>query len=174
LNFASAYRLGWTGTLTGTPLFFLPLVWLGFPPMLVIAALGINLLYQFWLHSEWIPKLGWLEWILNTPSHHRVHHAANANYLDTNFGGIVIVFDRLFGTLVVERPDIPCRYGLVKPLRSYNPLYVAFHEWLAMLRDLRSARSLREFSGYLFGKPGWRPDGRGATTLQLQRAMSRR
>jgi sterol desaturase/sphingolipid hydroxylase (fatty acid hydroxylase superfamily) len=174
LNFASAYRLGWTGTLTGTPLFFLPLVWLGFPPMLVIAALGINLLYQFWLHAEWIPTLGWLEWVFNTPSHHRVHHASNIGYLDANFGGIVIVFDRLFGTLVTEHPDTPCRYGLVKPLHSYNPLYVAFHEWLAMLRDIRSARSLRDTIGYVFGKPGWRPDGRSATTMQLRRIVSQR
>lgn len=153
LSFATAYRLGWTGLLSGTPLFFLPLVLLGFPPELVLAALAVNLLYQFWLHTQWIPRLGWLEWLLNTPSHHRVHHASNAEYLDANYGGVVIVFDRLFGTLVEERGDVPCRYGLVKPLRTYNPLRIAFHEWAAMIRDLRGARSLRERFGYVFGRP---------------------
>jgi len=153
LSFATAYRLGWTGSLTGTPLFFLPLVLLGFPPALVVAALGLNLLYQFWLHSVWIPRLGWLEWVLNTPSHHRVHHASNAEYLDANFGGVVIVFDRLFGTLVEERSDLPCRYGLVKPLHSYNPVRIAFHEWQAMARDLQRAHGWRERCSRVFGRP---------------------
>lgn len=172
LSFATAYRLGWTGLITGTPLFFLPLVWLGFPPWLVVTALGLNLLYQFWLHAEWLPKLGWLEWVFNTPSHHRVHHAANVEYLDANFGGVVIVFDRLFGTLVVERDDVPCRYGLVNSLRSYNPIYIAFHEWLAMFRDVRSSSSVRECCGYLFGRPGWSAKGRGMTTMELRHQRS--
>ena len=114
---------------------------------------SLNLLYQFWLHSEWIPKLGWLEWILNTPSHHRVHHASNAEYLDANFGGVVIVFDRLFNTLVEERSDLPCRYGLVTPLHSYNPVRIAFHEWVAMARDLRRAHGWRERFVSVFGRP---------------------
>ena len=100
----------------------------------VFATLSLNLLYQFWLHADWVPKLGWLEYVFNTPSHHRVHHAANPTYLDANYGGVLIVFDRLFGTLIVERDDHPCRYGLVKPLRSNNPLVIAFHEWLALAR----------------------------------------
>ncbi len=165
LSFATAYRLGWTGKLTGTPLFFVPLMLLGFEPTAVLATVAINLLYQFWLHSDWIPKLGPLEYIFNTPSHHRVHHASNAEYLDANFGGVIILFDRLFGTLVEERDDVPCRYGLVKPLHSANPVYVAFHEWIALWGDLRSARSLRDVGMYLFGPPGLA--GRRNTLQQL-------
>ena len=161
-NLGTAYRFGWTGKLAGNALFFVPMIWLGFPPQLVFAALSFNLLYQFWLHAEWAPKLGWLEYVLNTPSHHRVHHAANAPYLDRNYGGVLIVFDRLFGTFAAERDDLPCRYGLVTPLVSHNPIRIAFHEWLALASDLRQARSAREAIGYLFGPPGWRPDRRQA------------
>jgi sterol desaturase/sphingolipid hydroxylase (fatty acid hydroxylase superfamily) len=170
LNLSAAYRIGMLGRLTGSALFYLPLVWLGFPPLLVFAMLQLNLLYQFWLHATWIPKLGWLEGILNTPSAHRVHHAANVEYLDANYGGVLMVFDRLFGTYVPERDDLPCRYGLVTPLRSYNPLRVEFHQWLALAADLARARSLRAVLGHLFGPPGWRPDGPGHTTAALRAA----
>jgi sterol desaturase/sphingolipid hydroxylase (fatty acid hydroxylase superfamily) len=120
VNLAAAYRFGWTGRLTGASIFYVPLVWLGFEPTPVFIANAVNLLYQFWLHTEWIPKLGWLEYVLNTPSHHRVHHAANPEYLDHNYGGVFIIFDRMFGTFVAERDDLPCRYGLVQPLLSNN------------------------------------------------------
>lgn len=172
LNLSAAYRTGVTSKLAGAELFFVPLLWLGFPPQAVFGVLGLNLLYQFWLHTDWIPKLGWLEYVLNTPSHHRVHHAANLDYLDANYGGVLIIYDRLFGTLIVERQDLPCRYGLVKPLTSNNPLVVEFHEWAAMFRDVSRARSLREGFGYLFGPPGWRPDGAGLTTEALRRAAA--
>ena len=140
-NLATSYRFGWTGRLSGVAVFYVPMIWLGFAPGPVFIAAGLGLLYQFWLHAEWIPKLGRLEYVLNTPSHHRVHHAANAEYLDRNYGGIFIVFDRLFGTFVAERDDLPCRYGLVTPLRSNNPVVIAFHEWAALGRDLWRARS---------------------------------
>jgi sterol desaturase/sphingolipid hydroxylase (fatty acid hydroxylase superfamily) len=152
-NLAASYRFGWTGRLTGAAIFYVPMIWLGFAPGPVFVAAGLNLLYQFWLHAEWIPKLGWLEYVLNTPSHHRVHHAANPEYLDRNYGGIFIVFDRLFGTFVAERDDLPCRYGLVKPLRSNNPVIIAFHEWAALARDLRRSRSWRERFACLIGPP---------------------
>lgn len=158
-NLGIAYRFGWTGRLAGNAIFFVPMIWLGFAPQAVFATLALNLLYQFWLHTEWVPKLGWLEYVLNTPSHHRVHHASNADYIDANYGGVLIIFDRLFGTFVAERPDLPCRYGLTKPLISHNPVRIAFHEWLNLFNDLRGARSWREAIGYLFGPPGWRPDG---------------
>ena len=172
LTFAAAYRLGWAGKLTGVSLFFVPLVWLGFPPEAVALTLAANLLYQFWLHVDWIPKLGPLEYVLNTPSHHRVHHAANPEYLDANFGGVLIVFDRLFGTFVEERADRPCRYGLVHPLTTYNPLRIEFGEWIAMARDIRRARTLREGLGHVFGPPGWRADDAGTTTQNLRRAAA--
>jgi len=155
---AAAYRLGWTSKLSGAAIFNAPLIWLGFRPEVVAATLLFNLLYQFWLHTELVPRLGWLEYGLNTPSHHRVHHGANDVYLDRNFGGVLIVFDRLFGTFVEENPAEPPRYGLVNRLSSYNPAYIAIHEWLAMARDVARARSWRERLGYVFGPPGWAPD----------------
>jgi sterol desaturase/sphingolipid hydroxylase (fatty acid hydroxylase superfamily) len=170
LNFSAAYRIGVTGWLSGGNLFFVPLVWIGYSQPAVMGTIALNLLYQFWLHTDWIPKLGPLEYVLNTPSHHRVHHAANVDYLDANYGGVLIVFDRLFGTCTVEREDQPCRYGLVKKLTSNNPLVVDFHEWAALVRDLGRARSVRDCFLYMFGPPGWRPDGEGLTTEALRRA----
>lgn len=171
LNLAAAYRLGWFGKFTGTSLFFTPLVLLGFTPVTVLTALFLNLLYQFWLHADWVPKLGWLEYVLNTPSSHRVHHARNPAYLDANFGGVLIVFDRLFGTYVAERKDLPCDFGLVSPVvSSRNPLAINVGPWIGLAKDLASARSLREAWMYLFGPPGWRPDGKGLTAAELRRA----
>lgn len=157
LTLATAMRLGWTGQLTGTALFFTPLVWLGFPPNAVLASVALNLLYQFWLHAPWMPRLGPLEWVLNTPTHHKVHHASNTEYLDCNYGGVLIVFDRLFGTFVDERADVPIRYGLTTPLRTHNPLRIAFHEWLNLARDLWAAHSWRARLLTVFGPPGARP-----------------
>jgi sterol desaturase/sphingolipid hydroxylase (fatty acid hydroxylase superfamily) len=161
-NLGIAYRFGWTGRLTGSAVFYVPMIWLGFAPQAVFATLSLNLLYQFWLHTEWVPKLGWLEYVLNTPSHHRVHHASNAEYIDRNYGGVLIVFDRLFGTFAAERDGLPCRYGLVTPLVSNNPVRIAFHEWLKMARDLMSARTVREVIGTLFAPPAWRLDKQSA------------
>ncbi len=157
LNLGASYRFGWTGQLTSAGFFYVPMIWLGFAPLPVFIAGTLNLLYQFWLHSEWIPKLGPLEYVLNTPSHHRVHHAANPEYLDRNYGGILIVWDRLFGTFAAERDGVPCRYGLVTPLLSNNPFFIAFHEWAALLRDLWRARTWRERLMCLVGPPGARP-----------------
>lgn len=171
LNLTAAYRLGWTAGLTGTALFFVPLLLLGFQPVAVFTALGINLLYQFWLHTESVPSLGWFDRVFNSPSNHRVHHANNVRYLDANYGGILIIFDQIFGTYVAEHSDEPCRYGLVKQVETHNPLRIVFHDWLALWRDLKSARSAREWLGYLFAAPGWRPHGRGLTTKALRRVV---
>lgn len=155
LSLATAVRLGWTAKFSGTALFFVPLVWLGFSPLAVFGMLAANLLYQFWIHASWIPKL-WapLEWLLNTPSHHRVHHGSNAEYLDCNYGGVLIVFDRLFGSFVAERDDVIIRYGLTTPLRSYNPLYIALHEWLNLGRDVLAAPSFKAKLSTVLGPPG--------------------
>jgi sterol desaturase/sphingolipid hydroxylase (fatty acid hydroxylase superfamily) len=168
LNLSAGMRIGLLSKLSGTALFFVPLVWLGFNPRTVFAVLSLNLLYQFWIHATWIPKLGWLEGIINTPSAHRVHHAANLEYLDANYGGVLLIFDRMFGTYIAERNDVPCRFGLVHPQTSYNPLRVEFAEWIALARDLAKARSLRAFFGHLFMPPGWAPDGKGTTTEELR------
>jgi len=169
LNLSAAYRIGFLSRLTGSALFYTPLVWFGFPAKVVFEVLSLNLLYQFWIHATWIPKLGWLEWVLNTPSAHRVHHAANLEYLDANYGGVLIVFDRLFGTYRAERAELPCRYGLVTPMTSYNPLRVEFDQWLKLGRDLARARSLRAVLGHLLMPPGWAPHGEGDTTEALRR-----
>ncbi|WP_176057438.1 sterol desaturase family protein [Paraburkholderia sp. BCC1876] len=169
LTLSAAYRFGWAGRLAGSQLFFLLAPWLGMPPRVVLIFLSLNLLYQFWIHATWIPRLGPLEWLLNTPSAHRVHHASNLEYLDGNYGGVLIVFDRLFGTYIAERRDTPCRYGLVQPVTTYNMLTIEFDHWRALWRDLKTARSLGEVCGYLFKPPGWRPDGDGATTEDLRR-----
>ncbi|MGT2431239.1 sterol desaturase family protein [Cupriavidus basilensis] len=169
LTLGTAYRLGWTGKLTGTALFFAPLVWLGVRPEVVLAALSFNLLYQFWLHATWIPKLGWFEYVFNTPSAHRVHHASNIGYLDANFGGVLIIFDRLFGTYVEERADEPCVYGLTTPTTTHNPIVNQFEHWLSLARDIASARNLWDAISYLALPPGWSPDGKGDTTENLRR-----
>jgi sterol desaturase/sphingolipid hydroxylase (fatty acid hydroxylase superfamily) len=170
LNLSAAYRLGWLGRLTGSTLFFTPLVLLGFTPTVVLTSLVLNLLYQFWLHADWVPRLGWLEGIFNTPSNHRVHHARNPEYLDANFGGVLVVFDRLFGTYIPERDDVPCDYGTITPaVSSRNPFVLNFSPWIGLFKDLRTARSPREVWMYMFGPPGWRPDGDGLTTAEIRR-----
>jgi len=157
-NLSAAYRLGWTGKLTGAAIFFGPLVWMGFPVPYVVGALAMNLLYQFWLHTELIGTLPRpFEFLFNTPAHHRVHHASNPEYLDCNYGGVLILFDRLFGTFRSVRPGRPPRYGLVEPLLTYNPLRIVAHAWAGMLHDLRLARGLREIGKVLYGPPEYKP-----------------
>jgi sterol desaturase/sphingolipid hydroxylase (fatty acid hydroxylase superfamily) len=153
LNLSAAYRLGWTARLSAAPLFFAPLVVMGFPPMIVGAALAANLFYQFWLHATWIPRLGPLERVFNTPAHHRVHHASNPEYLDANFGGVLIIFDRLFGTFVAEQAGVSIRFGLVHPVKSYNPFTIGLQEWRAILADLWRARSVRAAFRAALGPP---------------------
>ena len=157
LTLAAALRLGWTGKLTGSGLFFAPLLWLGFAPWAVFGMVAANLLYQFWLHAPWIPSLGPLEWVFNTPTHHAVHHACNPEYLDCNYGGVLIVFDRIFGSFVARRPDVVPRFGLTDPLVSHNPLIIAFREWGRLLRDLRHPPAGRSRWAVLFGPPGPAP-----------------
>jgi sterol desaturase/sphingolipid hydroxylase (fatty acid hydroxylase superfamily) len=153
LNFTAAIRLGWTGNISGNFLFFLPLMWIGFHPFAVIGMLGVNLFYQFFIHTELVSRLGPLEWILNTPAHHRVHHASNPACLDKNYGGILIVFDRIFGTFAEAPRDQPLRYGLVRGISSYNPIRIALGEWRNMISDFVRAPTLRERVKTLLGPP---------------------
>lgn len=150
----AAVRLAWTNVLSGAWLVFAPLILIGFPPTMVVVLLAINLKYQFLLHTELVGRLGPIEWVFNTPSHHRVHHASNAAYLDKNFGGMLIVFDRLFGTFAAERRNEKIVYGLVQPVRSFNPVAIALHEWGRMGRDVLAARTVHEALVALFGRPG--------------------
>lgn len=153
LNYTAAIRLGWTGAISGNFIFFLPLVWIGFHPLAVLGMLGVNLAYQFFIHTQFAPNLGPLEWVLNTPRHHQVHHASNPACLDRNFGGMLIVFDRLFGTFAVRLEGETLRYGLVTPLTSHNPIRIALHEWLRIGRDVARARSWRQRWRAMFGAP---------------------
>jgi sterol desaturase/sphingolipid hydroxylase (fatty acid hydroxylase superfamily) len=166
-NLSTALRQSWTTPFT-SPIFWFPLPLLGFQPWMVLTQQAISLLYQFWLHTEAIDRLGPLEWILNTPSHHRVHHGSNVEYLDKNHAGILIVWDRLFGTFAPERARV--EYGLTKNITSYNPVRAAFHEWRAIFFDVRRARRVRDVLGYLLGPPGWSPDAHAAeSTRALQK-----
>lgn len=154
IHFASAFRLGGTELFSGSWLFYVPLYGLGFNPVAVSGMLALNLAYQFWLHTDIVGRLGPIEWVFNTPSHHRVHHASNGLYLDRNYGGILIIWDRLFGTFVAEDPATPIVYGLVHPVGSLNPFRIVFQEWIMIGRDFVRAPSWRERLTQLFGRPG--------------------
>ncbi len=168
-NLATALRQTWTGGAAGTWALWLPLSLLGFPPAMIAIQKGISLVYQFWIHTEAVRRMPvWFEALFNTPSHHRVHHARNPRYLDSNYAGILIIWDRMFGTFVPELDEEPCRYGVVKNLGDFNIFRVAFHEWVGIFSDLLTARSLREAFGYLFGAPGWSPDGSRQTSTMLK------
>ena len=164
-NLSTALRQPWTSAFTPALLFKVPLLLIGFPLPMILFVGSANLVYQFWIHTEAIDRLPRaFEWLFNTPSHHRVHHATNPRYLDSNYGGVFIVWDRLFASFVAEEKADPPRYGIIKNLDSFNPLVVAFHDWLAMGRDLLHAKSVRAGLGHVFGPPGWAADGRGETT----------
>ncbi len=153
-NLSTALRQTWTPFLGF--LFYVPLALIGFRPEMIFIAGAWNLLYQYWIHTELIDRMPpWFEAVFNTPSHHRVHHGSNPRYLDKNYAGILIVWDKLFGTFEpeVERPI----YGLTKNIESFNPVVVAFHEWAAMFRDLARAASWSDRLHHLFGHPGWKP-----------------
>jgi sterol desaturase/sphingolipid hydroxylase (fatty acid hydroxylase superfamily) len=153
-NFSTALRQSWT-PMTSLP-FWLGLAALGFPPWMIFLQQSISLAYQFFLHTERIDKLPRpVEWFFNTPSHHRVHHGSNDPYLDRNYGGILIVWDRLFGSFEPEGERV--RFGLTANIETFNPLKVVSHEYRAIWRDVRSATSWRNRAGYLFGRPGWQP-----------------
>ncbi|WP_329017819.1 sterol desaturase family protein [Streptomyces sp. NBC_01601] len=156
-NLSTALRQSWT-PMTTLP-FWLPLAMLGVPPWMILLQQSVSLVYQFFLHTERVDKL-WrpVEWLFNTPSHHRAHHGSNNVYLDRNYGGILILWDRLLRTFEPEGERVV--YGLTKNIETHNPLRVAFHEYAATWHDVRSAASWRDRAGYLLGPPGWAPASR--------------
>ncbi|MBV8679942.1 MAG: sterol desaturase family protein [Aquitalea sp.] len=153
MNFSTAFRQSLMYPLAGMWAFWLPLAWLGFPPQQVIGVVLLNLAFQFFVHTQALPKLGWLEYVFNTPSIHRSHHARNPCYIDRNYAGVLCIWDRLFGSFVAEHDDEPCDYGTVKPVNSVNPLWVSLVEWRDMLRETWQARSWRERLVLLLGPP---------------------
>ncbi len=159
-NLSTALRQGWTSVFTGAFILRVPLLLIGFHPAVVAFVGGVNLVYQFWIHTEAIGKMPrWFEYIFNTPSHHRVHHATNPRYLDANYAGTLIIWDRMFNSFVEELDEDVPKYGLVKNVGTFNPFRIAVHEWVEMFRDARQPNlTLRQRFGYLFNPPGWRHD----------------
>ena len=168
-NLSTALRQTWTGGLYSF-IFWLWLPLLGFHPGMILFQMSISLLYQFWIHTELIQQMPkWIEFFFNTPSHHRVHHGSNPIYLDRNHAGILIIWDRLFGTFQPELKHEKVKYGLVVNIKTYNPILIAFNEWGALFKDLIT----RNLSGtnrikYLYKPPGWKHDGTGKLSSDLK------
>lgn len=165
-NLAVALRQSW-GELTHKYIWWLWLPLIGFHPQIILMQMSISLIYQFWLHTETIRSLGPLEWIFNTPSHHRVHHGSNVRYLDRNHAGILIIWDRLFGTF--QKEDEKPIYGITKNIHTYNPLKIASHEYIALWNDVKRAPGLINKLKYIFMPPGWSHDGSTLTAKQLRK-----
>jgi len=154
MNFTTAMRQSWFYSFAGNWLFYAPMVLLGFDPRWVMFALALNLAYQFFIHTQWVGKLpAPIEWVFNTPSHHRAHHGRNPRYIDRNYGGTLIVFDRLFGTFVDETESVD--YGLVHPVHSHNPVWLTVHEWVAMAHDVARPGPWSQRLKHLWAPPEW-------------------
>ena len=167
-NLSTALRQTWTGFISASFLFRLPL-FLIFPPAMLFFCAGINLVYQFWIHTEAIGRFPrWFEAVMNTPSHHRVHHATNPRYLDRNYAGVFIVWDRMLGTYQPERDDDAPRYGIIKNLGSFNLLWAAFHEWIGIAKDVLTVPGWKNKLAYLFAPPGWSHDGSRDTSDSIR------
>lgn len=172
MNYGTALRQG-VGERLHKYVFWLPLPLLGFDALMIFMMMSINLFYQFWVHTELLNKMpAWYEYIFNTPSHHRVHHASNIRYLDRNHAGVLIIWDRLFGSFAQETDQDPPRYGLTENLKSHAPVYVATHEYAAIWRDIARADHWRDKLRYLFYAPGWSHDGadKRSDTLRAQQS----
>ena len=172
ISFAVALRQGWTKHFTGTTILKVPLVLIGFDPLMVIFCGALNAVYQFFLHTDTVEKLPrWVEAVFNTPSHHRVHHGKNPQYLDANYAGTLIVWDRLFGTFVAEDPFDRPHYGLVKDFDTFNPFRIFVHEYWGILKDImRPQLSLRQRLLYVIAPPGWSHDGSRQSSRDIKRA----
>jgi alkylglycerol monooxygenase len=155
-NLAVALRQAILTSFTVQP-FYAPLALLGVPPLIFASATAVSTLYQFWIHTELVGKLGWFEGWLNTPSHHRVHHAVNPQYLDRNYGAILIVWDRLFGTFI--REDEAPVYGVVKPFNSFNPIWAQVGPVIALARASAGAPRIVDKLWIWFASPAWMPEG---------------
>ena len=167
-NLSTALRQTWTGFLSLGFIFRLPLFLIGFEPGMVFFCIGLNLIYQFWIHTEAIVRMPrWVEAVMNTPSHHRVHHGTNPRYLDANYAGVFIIWDRMFGSFTPEVGEEPVRYGLVKQLGSFNILWAATHEWIGIARDVWSAPWKAKL-GYLVMPPGWTHDNSRDTSESIK------
>jgi sterol desaturase/sphingolipid hydroxylase (fatty acid hydroxylase superfamily) len=170
-SLAVALRQGWTKHFTGTTVLKIPLVLVGFNPILVIFCGALNAVYQFFLHTETVHKLPkWFEAVFNTPSHHRVHHGKNPEYLDSNYAGTLIIWDKIFGTFVPESENAYPDYGLVKDFETFNPFKIFIHEYWSILKDVfGSKRSLKDRLLYIVAPPGWSHDNSRKTSKDIKR-----
>ena len=174
-NLSTALRQTWTGLFGLTFILKLPLFLIGFPVPMILFVGGINLIYQFWIHTEVIGRMPrWFEAVMNTPSHHRVHHATNPRYLDMNYAGVFIVWDKMFGTFTPELDAEKPRYGIVKNLGSFNLVWAAFHEWVGIAKDVWSAPTLRAKWNYMIKPPGWSHDGSRETSESIKELWEQR
>lgn len=155
-NLSTALRQTSTGFLLSW-VFYLPMALAGVPPLVFLTVAALNLLYQFWVHTRHIPKLGWFEWFFVSPSNHRVHHAQNPVYMDRNYGGVFIVWDRLFGTFQEELDEEPVIFGVTTPLASWNPLWANVQFYVQLWRDAVRAGSWWDKLRIWFMPTGWRP-----------------
>jgi sterol desaturase/sphingolipid hydroxylase (fatty acid hydroxylase superfamily) len=166
-------RHTWTGNFSGTFLFWAWMPFVGFNPAMVLIIKSISTIYQFWIHTETIKKLpAWFEALFNTPSHHRVHHGSDLIYLDKNYAGTLIIWDKIFKTYQPEK--YTPQYGLTKKINTSNPFVIAFHEWINMFRDLKKSKSVSEGIHHLFNAPGWSKNGETKTTKQLRAETERK
>ena len=154
--FQPLYRFVW----------FIPIALVGFDPLDIMFMYAATQIYGILIHTKTVGKLGPLEWVLSTPSHHRVHHASNIKYLDKNMGMILIIWDRVFGTFAKEEEEVV--YGLTTDIKTYNPITMVFHEWKAIYEDLKKQTSFKNKIMYVFGPPGWSHDGSRKTSSQLR------
>ncbi len=172
-NLSTALRQSWTGFVALSFIFRLPLALAGFEPGMILACAGLNLVYQFWIHTETVKRLPrWFEAVMNTPSHHRVHHAVNARYLDRNYAGTFIVWDKMFGSFAAEDDEERIRYGIVSQLGTFNLLYAVFHEWLGIARDVWKAPWRHKLS-YIWREPGWSHDDSRETSAMIRQRWQR-
>lgn len=153
MNFSTAFRQSLMYPVAGMWLFWTPMIVVGFDPVLVFAVVALNLAFQFFVHTKIVGKLGWLEKVFNTPSNHRVHHAINSKYIDRNYAGVLVIWDRIFDTYVEEDDKEPCKYGIVGQLNTHNPITISFHQWLHMFKETKRATTWRARYKALFGYP---------------------
>jgi len=169
-NLGTAVRNGWF-TIFYKPLFYVWIVAIGFPPEMLVVCLGIEALWQFQLHSQYVPKMGIIDKIFNTHTMHQVHHARNLEYMDKNHGGFLNIFDRIFGTFKELDEEIEIEYGVTKSPDSYNPLVILTHEYQDIWKDMKRSSKLKHKFMYAFGPPGWSHDGSTLTIKQMRQKL---
>jgi len=153
MNYSTAFRQSLMYPIAGMWVFWTPVILIGYDPKVVFAVVALNLAFQFFVHTKIVGKLGLVEKLFNTPSHHRVHHAINPKYIDRNYAGVLIIWDKLFGTYVEEDEQVPCEFGIVGQLNSDNPIKISFHQWVHLFKQTKRATSWRARYKALFGYP---------------------